>query len=106
MGHPALVRPTEGLDGDPFIPPKVFTQWWADGEAMTGDVRLTKAWCPIQAVVWLEWDNGCQSVTLSLINRLPPNHGAHDLDVLDLVLVDRVEVIGQHHVVRELVRGD
>ena len=56
MGHPALVRPTEGLDGDPFIPPKVFTQWWADGEAMTGDVRLTKAWCPIQAVVWLEWD--------------------------------------------------
>ena len=43
---------------------------------------------------------------LRLVRDLAADDGAHDLDVLDLLDIDRVRVVGQHHVVGQLARRD
>src|SRR6516164_11046028 len=44
--------------------------------------------------------------TLGRIDRVTAGHGAHDDDVLNLVLVDRVRIVREEHEVRELARCD
>src|ERR1043166_6944339 len=41
-----------------------------------------------------------------LVRRFPAGHGPHHVDVLDLVGIDRVRIVGEHHEVRKLARGD
>ena len=41
-----------------------------------------------------------------LVNRLAAHHRAHDLEVLDLVLIHREKIVRQHDEVRQLARRD
>src|SRR5579884_1062804 len=43
---------------------------------------------------------------LRLVFDLAPDNGPHDLHVLDLVLSDRVRIVGEDDVIGEFARGD